>query len=111
MAGRREELAKRVLWQALKILDEEGGELDKGELKTRIWQTLPLDDWDKKKNKSGIRWVSALEWYSNEYVKAGFMWKDRGTWHITERGKKILSTDKDTAFEAAREAYNQITGG
>jgi hypothetical protein len=38
MAGRREELAKRVMWQALKILNEDGSSLYKGELKKRIRQ-------------------------------------------------------------------------
>jgi len=72
--GRRDALAAEVLFVALKVLRENGGTLDLNALRAGVAESASLTPWDEEVLPHGKpRWLSALERYSHEYVKAGFL--------------------------------------
>jgi hypothetical protein len=106
MRGRRDALAAKVLFSALKQLAQADGTLDLKTLRARVESNTPLDPWEGTILPHGkTRWCSALERYSHEYVKAGLILKQRGRWTLTDKGRSALNGDQHTAFDIARGAY------
>jgi restriction system protein len=105
--SRTHAIAKTVLFAALEVLKEKGGELPGKEVFEEVEQRVELDDWAKGNlPKSGyIRWESILHFYSIDAVKAGYLLKKEGVWYLTPEGEKALSLGDLGLLEAARAAY------
>jgi len=86
------ELASRVVYEAMKVLSENGGEMRGSELIQRVEGRLELDDWARGVyEKTGyVRWQSILHFYSIDSVKAGFLIKRKGLWFITSEGEEAI---------------------
>lgn len=102
-------LAAKVIFAALQILKENGGELNGREVVEKVGQRVELDDWAKSKyEKSGyIRWQSILHFFSIDCIKAGYLIKKKGTWYITPEGESAISLGEVELLESATRAYRK----
>jgi restriction system protein len=109
-------LAAKVIFAALQILKENGGELNGREVVEKVGQRVELDDWAKSKyEKSGyIRWQSILHFFSIDCIKAGYLIKKKGTWYLTPEGESAISEGESAIslgevelLESATRAYRK----
>ena len=113
MAGKSKELSRskalavKLIYAALSILKENGGEMRSAELTEKVGNRVPLSDWDKGiYEKSGYtRWQSVLQFYSIDCVKAGFLIKKKRIWYLTKEGEEALELGDVGLLEAANEGY------
>lgn len=103
------ELGSRVVYEALKILSENGGEMRSSEVVNAVGSRVNLDDWARGVyEKSGYtRWQSILHFFSIDCVKAGFLIKRKGVWFITPEGEETLKKTTPAEFlaEATRKYW------
>jgi restriction system protein len=102
-------LGSKVIYAALKIVKDNGGELSGREVVSQVEQQVDLDDWAKERyEKSGyIRWQSILHFYTIDCTKAGFMVKKKGVWYLTPEGEKALELGEVKLLQTAQEAYRE----
>src|SRR5687768_7244678 len=100
-------LASRVIFAALSILKEKGGQAPGKEVIGEVEKRIELDDWARTVyEKSGyIRWKSILHFFSIDCIKAGFLVKKKGVWYITPEGEGALKLGEIGLLDAAGEAY------
>ncbi|EJW94096.1 Mrr restriction endonuclease, partial [gut metagenome] len=56
----------------------------------------------------GVRWLSYMHFYSIDFVKAGFIVKNKGRWFLTDEGKTALSKyNADELCAVASKAYSE----
>ncbi|OPY10195.1 MAG: Restriction endonuclease [Syntrophus sp. PtaB.Bin001] len=105
--SRSRALGAKVIYAALKILKDAGGELPSKEVIARIPQTVQFDSWDQETyEKSGyVRWTSILHFFSIDCIKAGFLVKKKGVWFLTKEGEAALDLGERGLLEAATKAY------
>src|SRR5258706_9672882 len=84
--------AVKVLFEAFKILKENGGQLRSKEVIDKIRERLELSEWEKERfEKTGyVRWESILHFYTIDATKAGFLRKNKRIWILTEEGEKAM---------------------
>lgn len=101
------QLAAKVVFAALKILVEKGGEASGREVIAEIEKREQLDDWAKAVyEKSGYtRWKSILHFFSIDLIKAGFLVKKKGVWYITPEGEAAIKLGETGLLDAATSAY------
>ena len=77
---------------ALQIVSDNGGALRSREVFQQAGQRLVFDDYETERfEKTGyVRWTSFLSFYSIYAVKAGWIVKNAGIWHITPEGESAL---------------------
>ncbi len=90
--SRSRELASKVIFAALQILSEMGGQAPGREVISQVEKRVILDDWAKATyEKLGyIRWQSMLHFFSIDCIKAGYLVKKKGTWYLTPEGESAL---------------------
>lgn len=100
-------LAAKVIYAALQILKERGGELPAKELIEAIAARTELDDWARAVyEKSGYtRWISILHFFSIDLIKSGFLIKKSGVWYLTQEGETALKLGERQLFDTARSGY------
>lgn len=100
-------LAAQVLYAALSILKDRGGEAPGRELVAEVPHKVDLDGWAKETyEKSGkIRWQSILHFFSIDALKAGFLVKKKGVWYLTPEGEQALDLGPKGLLDAATAAY------
>ena len=105
--SRTTELASKLVFETLKILKENDGEMPSSLLMESLSKKVPLDDWAKGTlEKTGnIRWQSILHFYSIDLIKAGYLLKKKGVWYLTADGEKALEKGERDLFETARSLY------
>jgi len=94
---------------AFEALDAAGGSLPLRDVKREVAQRVPLIDDDRRTyEKTGhVRWESLLHFYSIGCVKAGFIKKTGGRWHLTPEGKAVLSLPAEQMLDTAVRAYRE----
>jgi restriction system protein len=94
---------------ALEALDAAGGSLPLRDVKNAVAQRVTLTDHDREVyTKTGyIRWESVLHFYSIDCVKAGFIRKHGGRWHLTSEGKSVMPLPADQILDKAVRAYRE----
>lgn len=77
---------------AMEALNDAGGSLPLREVKKAVAARVKLDEQDLARyERTGyVRWESVLHLYSNDAVKAGFIRKTGGRWHLTDEGREAL---------------------
>ena len=95
--SRSRELGAKVLFTALQILKEKGGQAPGREVIAEVEKRVKFDDWAKAiYEKSGyIRWQSMLHFFSITYMKAGYLVKKSGMWYLTPEGDGALKLGGD----------------
>lgn len=103
------ELASRVIYEAFKVLSENGGEMRSSELINAVGSRVELDEWARGVyEKTGyVRWQSILHFFSIDCVKAGFLIKRKGVWFITPEGEEAMKKmgPVDLLAEATRKYW------
>lgn len=105
--SRSRALAAKVIYAALMILKEAGGELSGKEVISRVSKAVSLDPWDTEiYEKSGyVRWISILHFFSIDCTKAGFLVKQKGVWFLTKEGEEALKLGERDLLDEATKAY------
>lgn len=105
--SRSRELAAKVIFAALQILNEKGGQAPGREVLSEVEKRVTLDDWAKATyEKSGyIRWQSILHFFSIDCIKAGYLIKKKGVWYLTPEGENALKLGEVGLLNAATAAY------
>lgn len=101
--------ATKVLFEAFKVLKENGGQLRSKDVINQIRNRIELTDWEKERfEKSGyVRWESILHFYTINATKSGFLRKDKRMWILTEEGEKAMKKGPEDFFELAKEGYKK----
>lgn len=101
--------AIKVLFEAFKVLKDNGGQLRSKEVINKIRDQVELTDWEKERfEKSGyVRWESILHFYTINATKSGFMRKDKRMWILTDEGEKAMKKGALEFFELAKEGYKK----
>lgn len=107
--SRSRALASKVLYAALQILKEKGGQAPGRDVVAEIERTVELDAWAKEiYEKSGyVRWHSILHFFSIDAIKAGYLIKKKGVWYLTPEGEEALKLGELGLFTAASTAYRK----
>lgn len=102
-------LAAKVIFAALQILKEKGGQAPGRDVILEIEKRVPLDAWATATyEKSGyVRWQSILHFFSIDCIKAGYLIKKKGVWYLTPEGDSALKLGEVGLLEAATAAYRQ----
>jgi restriction system protein len=102
-------LAAKVVYAALQILKEKGGQAPGRDVIAEVEKRVPLDDWARATyEKSGyVRWQSILHFYSIDCIKAGFLVKKKGVWYLTPEGENALKLGDVGLLNAATAAYRK----
>ena len=105
--SRSRELGSKVIFAALQILSEMGGQASGREVVSQVEKRVILDDWAKATyEKSGyIRWQSMLHFFSIDCIKAGYLVKKKGVWYLTPEGESALKLGEVALLNAATAAY------
>jgi len=107
--GPSRELAAKVIFAALQILKEKGGQAPGRDVIAEIEKRVPLDEWARATyEKSGyVRWQSILHFFSIDCIKAGYLVKKKGVWYLTPEGEKALKLGDVALLKAATTAYRK----
>lgn len=105
--SRTSELASKLVFETLKVLKENEGELASSLLMEQLSKRVQLDDWAKGilEKTGNIRWQSILHFYSIDLIKAGFLIKKKGVWYLTPDGEKALEKGEKDLFKTAQNLY------
>ena len=103
------ELAQRLIFAAFEVLKENGGEMRGRDVREAAGARVELNEWAKARfEKSGyIRWESILHFYTIDCVKAGFLVKKRGVWHLTPEGEATIALGGAGILDKATAAYRK----
>lgn len=107
--SRSRELGGRVVFEALKVLSENGGEMRGKDVISAVEKRADFDDWALERyEKTGyIRWKSMLHFFSIDCIKAGFLVKKKGVWFITPEGEQALSLGAVGLLNEATRKYRE----
>ena len=102
-------LAARLMFAALKILKENGGEMRGKQVLEEVEKREPLGEWEMQRYEktNNIRWRSVLHFYSIDLIKAGFLVKKKGVWFLTPEGESALKLGATGLMDAATKAYRE----
>ena len=91
----------------MEAMDEAGGSLPLRDVVKAVAQRVKLDEHDLARyEKTGyVRWESVLHFYSIDCVKAGFIRKNNGRWHLTPEGKEALHLPARELIDEAMRRY------
>ena len=90
--SRSKAVAAKTIYEAFKILKEEGGQLPGKDVIDKISKRLQFTEWEKGTlEKTGnVRWISILHFFTIDCIKAGFLRKVKGIWYLTLEGEQLL---------------------
>lgn len=99
--------ASVLIKAAMEALNEAGGSLPLRDVKKAVALKVTLDEHDLARyEKTGyIRWESVLHFYSIDAVKAGFIRKSGGRWHLTDEGREALRLPANELLDEAVRRY------
>jgi hypothetical protein len=101
--------AAKTLFAVMQEMKRRGGSMPVKELYPYVEANVPLTEWEKEPaGKMGyIRWTNAFQFYSIDYVKAGFLQKKNGFWYLTPEGDAAISKGCDEMMRLANAAYDE----
>lgn len=99
----------KTLFEALKILKEEGGHLAGREVIEKLEKRLSLSEWEKEiLEKTGhIRWRSIFHFHTIAPIKAGYLRKSKGIWYLTPEGEEAMKLGPKGFMDSADAFYKK----
>jgi len=99
----------KTVYEAFKILKEEGGQLPGKEIIEKISQRVKFNDWEKEiYEKTGyIRWRSIFHFYTIGSIKAGYLRKSKGIWYLTPEGEEAMKKGATELVNSASALYRK----
>ena len=106
--SRTVDLAGKLVFETLKLLKENDGEMASSLLMEALSKRVYLDDWAKSTlEKTGnIRCQSILNFYSIDLIKAGYLLKKKGVWYLTPEGEKAIDKGEKELLKSAQNLYH-----
>ena len=94
---------------AFEAMQEAGGSLPLRDIKIEVARRVQLGEHDLKVyEKTGyVRWESVLHFYSIDCVKAGFIRKHSGKWHLTPEGVAVMHLPARDLLDRALKGYKE----
>lgn len=107
--GRSRQLATKLEYEVLTLLNENGGEMRSADIEKNVGERLAFDEWENHPYKDGgFRWLSYMHFYSIDLVKAGYIVKNKGRWFLTDDGKAaLIKYGAEELYDVAHQAYNE----
>lgn len=106
-SSRTEQVVSKTMYEAMRLLAASGGPMTVTQLREQIAQNLIFTEWERQSPSTKTqqpRWAINMTYYVFDYIKAGFLAKDRGLWYLTEEGQKMLDSTSEEVFAAAHTA-------
>ena len=105
--SRTTDLASKLIFETLKVLKENDGEMASSLLMETLSKRVNLDEWARGTlEKTGnIRWQSILHFYSIDLIKAGYLLKKKGVWYLTPEGEKAIDKGEKELLKSAQNLY------
>ncbi len=102
-------IAQKTIYATFKILKENGGQMRGKEVVDKIRDTLTFNDYEKHRfEKTGyIRWESILHFFTIDCMKAGYLRKQKGIWHLTDEGEEAYTLGPVKLLETATKKYRE----
>lgn len=99
----------KTVFEAFKILKEEGGQLPGREVIEKIGQRLKFSDWEKEiYEKTGyVRWQSIFHFFTIGSIKAGYLRKTKGIWYLTPEGEEAMKKGPEGLVNSASVLYRK----
>ena len=95
------------VFEALLLIKQNGGQMNSGEVFAELGKSFPKTTYELESTKNGSpRWVNWLSFWSGDAVKAGFLVKKNGVWHITDEGERALTLSLEDFAEALNKGYD-----
>lgn len=107
--GRSKACATKTLYAVMKEMSRRGGSMSAKDLYPFVEANVKLTEWELEpagKNKY-IRWTNSFQFYSINYVKAGLIVKQKGTWYLTSEGESALKLSPEEVMEKGEMAYRE----
>ncbi|AKM78300.1 MAG: Restriction endonuclease [Candidatus Wolfebacteria bacterium GW2011_GWE1_48_7] len=97
------------LQTVFRIIEKNGGSLPLREILVEMPKSLIFNEYEAGHyEKTGyVRWRSMMYLYSIDCVKAGWLVKNKGTWSITEEGRKTLQFSPEEFIRIATQKYRE----
>ena len=107
--NRSKTTAAKTLYAVMVEMKRRGGSMPVKDLYPFIETNVELTDWEREPagKMKYIRWTNNFQFYSIDYVKAGFLVKQNGYWYLTPEGEAILPKGADYVMIAAVDAYHE----
>lgn len=103
------ERASLYLHAAMTAIKDAGGELASKDVVAEVRKRVEMRPVDLETyEKTGYpKWRSVLQFYSIDYVKAGFIYKSGRRWYLTEAGEALMDKPPMEVMVLARAAYKK----
>src|SRR6266404_7266148 len=100
-------LSPRLIYTAMTILQEMGGELSAREVIEEVESRVQLDDWAKHRHErtGQIRWKTILSFMTLYSTKVGYLIKKRRMWYLTAEGEVALKLGESSFDLAVENGY------
>jgi restriction system protein len=94
---------------ALQLLMENEDALPSREVMQKVGQQLSPNEYELERleKSGGVRWESYLHFYSINAVKAGWLIKNKGIWHITAEGKDVSVLSSRECYDLSEAKYKE----
>jgi restriction system protein len=99
--------AAKCLYAVMQHMKKNGGSVATKEINQVILKNVELSEWEKEyagKTKT-LRWWKTTQFYSIDYVKAGFIVKKNSCWYLTPEGETAMKQGAWGTLQQAVEAY------
>ena len=103
-----QERTAETLQAAFIVLKENGGSMAVRALMEEVGRKVDFSKHEcAPSSNDNPRWLVNLRWYSVEAVKAGWLKKGQGLWHLTPEGEAVLGLPAREFFNQMREGYKR----
>lgn len=107
--SRSRKLAAKVVFEAFKVLKENGGSSKGYDVIEKVRSRVKFDEWETHRyEKTGyIRWESILHFFTIDCMKAGYLQKNKGTWTLTSEGEEAMKLGTEGLLNNATQSYRK----
>jgi restriction system protein len=107
--SRTKSCAAKTLYAVMQEMKRRGGSIPSKDIYPFIENNVELTEWEKEPagKMKYIRWSNSFQFYSIDYVKAGFIVKNNGYWYLTPDGEAVLKKSKEEVMTLANDAYHE----
>ena len=106
--SRTKACATKTLYAVMNEMSRRGGSMPAKDLYPFVNENVELNEWEKEPagKMRYIRWTNSFQFYSIDFVKAGFIVKKNGFWYLTPEGETVLKKTPEEVMLLANEAYH-----
>lgn len=101
--------AAKTLYAVMQEMKRRGGSIPVKDIYPFVEANVDLNEWEREPagKMKYIRWNNSFQFYSIDYVKAGYIVKKSGTWYLTPEGEAMLKKSPEEVLLSAVDAYHE----